>query len=287
MMLGLGQYAAGTRPAECRSVLGRWAYRRSNLLFVMIVVLLVAACGEGIERTDVGLTASDGFVFPAEVTRTDGARPGVWVLLGHQFTGNRRDWDGLRDDLVERDLIVMTWDFRCHGEALCVTETKGESVEQIWREWMASLDYAVAQGATTIYAAGASMGGTSLIQVAAERDEIAAVAIISSPNRFKGLDALARYKFVMIPKLFVVGRADSFAPVFSRRYHDEAMGPSRLLMLETELHGTTLIQDEHWGLIARDHIVRFFDDPAMMVTLPSIDLGPIPGGPGDDSRASE
>ena len=286
-MPGLGQRTAGAQPAERRSVLSRWACRRSSLLVIAIVALLVAACGDGVEREDFDLTADDGFVFPAEVTRTDDSLPGVWVLLGHQFTGNRRDWDSLRDDLLERDLTVMTWDFRCHGEAVCETETKGASVENIWREWMASLDYAVEQGATTIYAAGASMGGTSLIQVAADRDEIEAVAIVSSPNRFKGLDALANYERVTIPKIFVVGRADNFAPVFSRRYHEEAMGPSRLVMLETELHGTTLVQDKDWGPIARGYVVEFFDDPAAMVTRPSIDLGPIPGGPGDDRAGSE
>lgn len=286
-MPGLEQRSTGASPPQRRSVLSRWAYRRSSLLVIAIVALFVAACGDGLERDDFDLTASDGFIFPAEVTRTDDALPGVWVLLGHQFTGNRRDWDSLRDDLLERDLTVMTWDFRCHGDASCETETKGESVEQIWREWMASLDYAVEQGATTIYAAGASMGGTSLIQVAADRDRIAAVAIVSSPNRFKGLDALADYERVTMPKLFVVGRADNFAPVFSRRYHEEAAGPSRLVMLETELHGTTLVQDKGWGPIVRGHVVQFFDDPATMVTLPSIDLGPIPGGPGDDSAESD
>ncbi len=287
-MPGRGLQTTRLRAAERRSDFGRLAYRRSTLLVIAIAALLVAACGgDGVEREDFDLTASDGFVFPAEVTLSDDSVHGVWVLLGHQFTGNRRDWDSLRDDFLDRDLTVMTWDFRCHGEAPCETETKGESVEQIWREWMASLDYAVAQGATTIYAAGASMGGTSLIQVAADRPEIDALAIVSSPNRFKGLDALANYERVTIPKIFVVGRADNFAPVFSRRYHEQATGPSRLVMLETELHGTTLVQDKDWGPIARGHVVEFFDDPATMVTLASIDLGPIPGGPGDDSADTE
>ena len=282
------EFGAGITRAR-RSARHRSAHHRFTLLVVTLAALLLAACGGGdsVEHEDFQLEASDGFIFPAEVTRTDDSAPHVWILLGHQFTGDRRDWDSLRDDFLERGLTVMTWDFRCHGEASCETDTKGESVERIWREWMAALDYAGAHGATTIYAAGASMGGTSLFQVAAERDDIDALAAVSSPNRFKGLDALANYERVTVPKLFVVGRADMFAPVFARRYHERATGPSRLVMLETDLHGTTLVQEEEWGPVARGYVVDFFDDPATMVALPSIDLGPIPGGPGDESAQSD
>ena len=94
---------------------------------------------------------------------------------------------------------MLTWDFRCHGDSPCETETKGESVFNIWREWHAAIDYAVAQGATTIYGIGRNLGGTSAVQVAADRSELDAVAAVSSPYRFKGLDALANYDRASAP----------------------------------------------------------------------------------------
>jgi len=103
------------------------------------------------------------------------------------------------------------------------------------------------------------------------------VAAVSSPNRFKGLDALAHFDRVTAPKLFVVGNFDQAAPDFSRRYHDESVGPSRLVVLETDLHGNTLVKDEgEFGREARRLLLEFVREPAAAVAQPSIDPGPAP-----------
>ena len=217
---------------------------------VAAAALLAAACGGGdsVKILEFELEANDGFRFVAELTDDTDLDGETWVLLGHQFTGNRRDWDGLRDELIEAGFTVLTWDFRCHGESPCETDTKGESVFNIWREWHAAIDYAVEQGAPKMYGIGASMGGTSVLQVAADRPELQAVAAVSPADfTFKGLDARTNYDQLTAPKFFIVGRTNASAPDFSRRYHERATGPSRIVVLETDLHGATLVKSEDFG----------------------------------------
>ncbi|PZC48568.1 MAG: Esterase/lipase [Chloroflexi bacterium] len=248
------------------------------MTLLLSLMLLVAACGgddggdaasgdgtgdrSGERRPDATVftwQSSDGVEIEAEVRRGGDQ----WVLMGHQFTGNRRDWDQMVEGFSARGYTVLTWDFRCHGESGCntVNNSKRDATKEIWREWLAALDYAKANGATVIHAGGASMGGTSLIQVAADRDDITTIFAISSPNRFQGLDALENYDRVTVPKLFIVGADDMAAPDFSQRYFDMATGPARLDILETALHGNTLAQDPVWGPIVQPMLYAFAEDP--------------------------
>ncbi len=241
---------------------------------VLLALLLAAACGggggdaaddgsrRGERRSDATVftwESSDGVEIAAELRR---GGPD-WVLLGHQFTGSRRDWDQMVEGFAARGYTVLFWDFRCHGESGCNTEndSKRAATQETWREWVAALDYAVANGARRIHAGGASMGGTALIQVAADRDDIATIFAISSPNRFQGLDALADYDRVTVPMLFIVGADDKAAPDFSQRYFDRAAGPARLNVLNTDLHGATLAKDGVWGRLVQPMLYEFVADP--------------------------
>ncbi|MXY78392.1 MAG: alpha/beta fold hydrolase, partial [Chloroflexi bacterium] len=243
---------------------------------MLLALLLAAACGgdddpgdagdagsrQGERRSDATVftwESSDGVEIEAELRR---GGPD-WVLLGHQFTGSRRDWDQMVEGFAARGYTVLFWDFRCHGESGCntVDGSKREATQDTWREWVAALDYAVANGARRIHAGGASMGGTSLIQVAAERDDIATIFAISSPNRFQGLDALEHYDQVTVPMLFIVGAGDKAAPDFSQRYFDRAAGLARLNILNTDLHGATLAKDGVWGRLVQPMLYEFVADP--------------------------
>ena len=95
------------------------------------------------------------------------------------------------------------------------------------------------------------MGGTSLAVTAAMEaamgDRLDGMILISAPTIFRGLDALADYAVVTIPRLIIVGVDDRSAPTFARLFHRDAAGPSKLVELPTNLHGNDLTSDEEFG----------------------------------------
>ena len=226
------------------------------------------------------LQSSDGARFVAELNG-DGD---TWVLLGHMYpTKNTKPthqgiWDKFADRLVSEGYRVLRWDFRCHGESPCVySERPIEDVPDIFREWEAAIDYAVEQGAETIYGIGVSMGGTSLMQVAAYRDEFTAVSAISSPNIFPNkppkdsdradedgfdkLDGLSSVADIQVPKLYIAGARNQCAYWQSNRYFKAAGEPTRFVIYETDLHGTEILDDEVIGPDAVAEVLDFLANP--------------------------
>ena len=78
-------------------------------------------------------------------------------------------------------------------------------------------------------------------------DRLDGFMLVSAPTVFQGLDALADYAQVTIPRLIIVGVDDRSAPTFARLFHREAVGPSELVELPTNLHGNTLTEDAEFG----------------------------------------
>ncbi len=227
-------------------------------------------------------TRSEGFV----LRTSDGARIVAelhgsgddWVLLGHMFPTHRHTWDKLAERLVDEGYRVLVWDFRCHGDSPCVySNSKNDDVPDIWQEWEAAIDYAVNAGASRIAGLGASMGGTSLMQVAAYRTEFRAVGAISSPNMFRNqveddyrgydgntwdrLDGLSTIDQITVPKLYLVGARNKCAYLYSERFWQRAVGDARLVVYETDLHGTTMIDHRDIITDAQAEIVRFLENP--------------------------
>lgn len=232
-------------------------------------------------------TRSDGFV----LRTADGARilaevtgsGDRWVLLGHMYPTkrtkptNRHIWDKFEQRLIAEGYRVMSWDFRCHGESPCVYSKRPiEDVPELYRDWEAAIDYAVAHGATEIYGIGVSMGGTSLMQVAAYRDEFRAVTAISSPNIFPNkppkdserggddwdrLDGLGTVADIQVPKLYLVGAVNQCAYWQSSRYFERALEPVRLVVYLTDLHGTEILDDDDLGPDAQQEVLNFLADP--------------------------
>ena len=225
------------------------------------------------------LQSYDGARFVAE-TSGEGDE---WVLLGHMYRTkntnptNRFIWDRLAERLVAEGYKVLRWDFRCHGDTPCVySDRQIEDVPEVFLEWEAAIDYAVEEGAQTIYGVGVSMGGTSLMQVAAYRDEFAAVSAISSPNifpnkapsnsdrggsEFDRLDGLATIRDVQVPKLYMVGARNQCAYWQSNRYFQRAGEPTRFVIYDTDLHGTEILDDDEIGPDAVQELVDFLADP--------------------------
>ena len=239
------------------------------------------------------LQSADGARFVAEVNG-DGDD---WVLLGHMYrTKNtnpthRGIWDKLAERLVTEGYRVLRWDFRCHGDTPCVySDRQIEDVPEIYLEWEAAIDYAVEEGAERIYGIGVSMGGTSLMQVAAYRDEFSAVSAISSPNQFPNkppkdsdrsredgfdkIEGLSTVADIQVPKLYMVGARNQCSYWQSNRYYKAAGEPVRFVIYETDLHGTEILDDKEIGPDAVGEVLDFLADPHGVIGKEKRNLAP-------------
>ena len=231
---------------------------------IAAALIFAVALGAATKSDGFVLRSDDGLPFVAELTG-DGDR---WVLLGHMWPTNRHIWNVLEERLIEEGYRVLSWDFRCHGDTRCwYSGERVDDVPDVYREWEAALDHAIEEGAEEIIGIGASMGGTSLMQIAAYRTEFAAVAAISSPNVFPNkppenyrdgrLDGLSNVDQIIVPKLFMVGATNRCAYLYSERFYEKSVAPSRLVVYDTDLHGTTMIDDAEFRAAAQSEILAF------------------------------
>ena len=231
---------------------------------VAAALALSAGLGAATKSNGFVLRSTDGLPFVAELSGS-GDR---WVLLGHMWPTSRHIWDVLEARLAAEGYRVLSWDFRCHGDTRCAySGRRVDDVPDVYREWEAALDHAIEEGAEEIIGIGASMGGTSLMQVAAYRDEFAAVSAISSPNQFPNkppedyrdelLNGLADVGEIAVPKLFMVGATNRCAYLYSERYFEQSAAPARLVVYDTDLHGTTMIDDAEFRADAQREILAF------------------------------
>ena len=265
------------------ALLQRWLPFLGALTTLTLALALVLGLGFATrsDTTDAFvLQSADGARFVAEVQ----GEGDDWVLLGHMYrTKNtnptdRHIWNGFEARLVAEGYRVLSWDFRCHGDSPCVYSRRQiEDVPEIYLEWEAAIDYAIAQGAQRLFGIGVSMGGTSLMQIAAYRTEFTAVSAISSPNifpnkapkdserggdEFDRLDGLSTIADVDVPKLYMVGARNQCSYWQSNRYYRRANEPVRLVIYETDLHGTEILDDDELGPDARQELVDFLADPS-------------------------
>ena len=296
----MGNVGGGFGAPEGRQVRALLSNRWMPLLGAMGAIALALAIAVPLslatksDRNDpFVLQSADGARFVAEVN----GEGEDWVLLGHMYPTKRTKpthrgiWDRFAKRLVAEGYRVLRWDFRCHGDTPCYYSDRPiEDVPDIYLEWEAAIDYAVEEGAERIYGIGVSMGGTSLMQVAAYRDEFTAVSAISSPNIFPNkapkdsdrsredgfdkLDGLSTVADIQVPKLYIVGARNQCSYWQSNRYFRKAGEPVRFVIYETDLHGTEILDDAEIGPDAVGEVLDFLADPQGIIGKEKRNLAP-------------
>jgi pimeloyl-ACP methyl ester carboxylesterase len=165
------------------------------------------------------------------------------VILAHMYPADQSSWFAFARKLAGQGYLALTFDFRGYGES------GGQKViSEIDRDMEGAYRF-LRPKAKKIFLAGASMGGTAAIRVAAA-NPAAGVVSLSAPAAFRGLDAREAARKLAVPCLFVAAQGDGGASEAARAFQKAVKSPKpALLILPGTEHGTQLFDGPNTGKV--------------------------------------
>ena len=222
---------------------------------IVIISLLLVACGKAatvvptpLETSrPVGFITEDGVAIRGRLFGQ--GRTGV--VLAHMYPSDQTSWWGFAQVLAEQGYIALTFDFRGYGD------TGGDKeISLIDRDMEAAVRFLREQGGTTVFLAGASMGGTVALKVAG-RGGVAGVVSLSAPVEFKGISV--KTEQITVPALLMAAKGDGSATnTLNSMTQDGILGDlaETVLYEKGSDHGTDILKGENADA-ARERILGF------------------------------
>ena len=236
--------------------------RAISVLSLLVCATVLAACAnkavapEDQQATppqgalSVGIVVPDGTVLNG---RLFGDGNDTLVILAHMRPNDQTAWFPFAEELARNGYAALTFDFRGYG----ISEGD-QDFDKLDDDLAAAVDYMEARGNETIFLVGASMGGTTALVVAAER-EVAGVVSISAPSEFQGHDARDAIARITAPKLLIASENDTTARVSLEELVEADGEPLDSQTYTGRSHGTELFEGEHAAEV-RQRILDFLDE---------------------------
>jgi alpha-beta hydrolase superfamily lysophospholipase len=211
----------------------------------LALLLLTAIGGGGIAPSgdDINLTSADGTRLAAVWSAP--ARPAPAVLLVHMLTRSHRDWNALSDELHRAGFGVLAIDLRGHGASGgSRTDLKGMAGDV--RAAVRWLEMRPDVLPSRIGIAGASLGATLALIVAADDPSVRSLALLSLALDYRGVSAhaaLRQFDERAGPALLIAAAGDPYAVRCSREAGDATRGVRDVRVLEgPTAHGSQLLR---------------------------------------------
>jgi dipeptidyl aminopeptidase/acylaminoacyl peptidase len=205
----------------------------------------------GVANEPVRFETTDGVAISGHLYSTAGPKRQV-VVLAHEYPKDQTAWTAFAQELANRGVDALTFDFRGYGE------TGGDKdVSKIDLDLEASVRFISSRDYARVYVFGASMGGTAALKVAARLD-LAGVVTLSAPTDFMGLDARDDVGNITAPKLFVAARGDDGAPAAVDYFMQHSAQPKLSVVFDASEHGTDLLYGQSGNLLKKQ-IYDFLD----------------------------
>jgi dienelactone hydrolase len=226
-----------------------------SLSVLASALFLAASCSGASSSVDAASLAnstpttfetSDGVQLSGRLFGPESASAGV--VLAHMLPADQTSWYPFAERLASQGYRVLTFDFRGYcpgGDGGCSEGTKEVNAAQV--DLQAAVDHLRGDGVASVGIAGASMGGTAALRVAATDPKgIAAVATLSAPVAIDRLSVdpqtLAQ---VSAPKLIVAGLDDpSGAATAADTIAAGSPQPVQEEIVTTDAHGTDLLTSQ-------------------------------------------
>ena len=228
---------------------------------VILLGMVVAACG-GAADTPVLVPSNTSDVVSFNTSdgiRLEGRLFGqsqTGVVLAHMFPADQSSWWNFAQELDEEGYMALTFDFRGYGGS-----GGDQDIKLIDRDVEAAFEFLGEQGARAVFLAGASMGGTASLKLAA-RQAVSGVISLSAPIEFKGLSL--EDEQVQVPVLLLASQGDRGATKSVNDMINEGIvgGPElvrRVVFEEGNDHGTDILEGKV-AASAREEILSFLQE---------------------------
>lgn len=223
--------------------------RRAFLLAVMLAVAASTAAAATHRVEHECVRGGELWFYAGDGTKLVGHRFGrgtTAVILAHQSEGSLCDWLPYARRLARQGYFVFAVDFRGYGFSEVRT---GAAANRFAGDLAAATKALRKRGKRKVFLVGASMGGiASLVAAVNESPAIDGVVSISSPSRFRGMDALKSAPRLRVPVLYLAAADDDNAGYdFSRdaeaMHAATAAVDKRLEVLPGSWHGIALVAE--------------------------------------------
>ena len=186
---------------------------RRAFLLVALLTAATSTAGAAPQRAEHACVRGGELWFKAaDGTKLVGHRFGkgtAAVILGHQSGGDLCEWLPYARRLASTGYFVFAIDFRGHGFSKSRT---GPAANRLAADLTAATREVRKLGKRKVFLVGASMGGiASLVAAANVKPPVDGVVSVSSPARFRGMDAAATAPRLRVPVLYLAAEADDNA----------------------------------------------------------------------------
>lgn len=186
-------------------------------------------------RTEDGTTLAGTWYEPS-------LRPAPAVVLVHMLQKSRRDWDTLASRLASEGIGALTFDLRGHGES---PGGVPQDLSLMVQDVRAARRFLVGRTdvvPSRIGIAGASLGASLAVLLAAEDSSIGSVVLLSPSLDYRGvrIEAAVR-KLAGRPLLLAAGDDDPYATRSVRDLQKAGGVKAEALTLAGAGHGTTML----------------------------------------------
>ncbi len=173
----------------------------------------------------------------------------VGVTLGHMFPADATSWYTSARRIAKAGYMTLAFNFRGYGDS-----GGDKQIVKAPIDVAAAKRYLERRGARDVAFVGASMGGTASL-VAAEGSDALAIAAISAPSRFMGLDAIGVATRIQRPVLLMASRNDD-AAFQSVEELERALPNPDTKIYDGDAHGTNLLDTRPEAV---DEVITFLE----------------------------
>lgn len=223
--------------------------RRAFLLAAMLAVAASTATAATQRAEHRCVRGGELWFYAGDGTKLVGHRFGkgtTAVILAHQSEGSLCDWLPYARRLASQGYFVFPLDFRGYGFSQART---GAAANRFAGDLAAATKALRKLGKRKVFLVGASMGGiASLVAAVNVAPPVDGVVSISSPSRFRGMDALKSAPRQRVPVLYLAAADDDnagydFSQDAEAMHAATAAVDKRLEVLPGSLHGIALVVD--------------------------------------------